>query len=337
MIGQAPAFWSRPGSWRGALLSPIGHVIGAITLRRMARPGAVIAVPVICVGNPTVGGAGKTPTTLMVLSHLKARGARPFALLRGHGGRLAGPVQVDPTLHDAAAVGDESLLLAAEAPTIVSRDRVAGARLAVAEGATHIVMDDGFQNPSVTKDVSLLVIDGAAGVGNGRVLPAGPLRAPLAPQIALADAVLLVGEGVAGAAVGTMARQAGKVVLEASIVPDATTIAALRGQRVLAFAGIGRPEKLAMTLAEAGIEVARLRAFPDHHPYSAGDIAGLMDEADDAGLPLVTTSKDLARLSGAAFSTFASRITALPVRMEVSDVAALDDLLARASMRSASR
>lgn len=337
MIGRSPAFWSRPDSWRSVLLSPIGNLVGGITLRRMARRGEAISIPVICIGNPTVGGAGKTPTTLMILARLKACGARPFALLRGHGGRLAGPVRVDSARHDAGAVGDESLLLAAEAPTIVSRDRVAGARLAVAEGATHIVMDDGFQNPSVTKDVSLLVIDGAAGVGNGRVLPAGPLRAPLAPQIALADAVLLVGAGTAGASVGSVARQAGKAVLEARIVPDATTIAALRGQRVLAFAGIGRPEKLVATLTGTGIEVARLRAFPDHHPYSAEDIAGLVAEADAAHLTLVTTSKDMARLRGPTFAAFASRITALPVRMEVSDPAALDTLLALASARWASR
>lgn len=337
MIGQAPAFWSRPDSWRGALLSPIGSLIGGITLRRMTRPGEAVAVPVICVGNPTVGGAGKTPTTLMILAHLKATGARPFALLRGHGGKLAGPVRVDPIHHDARAVGDESLLLAAEAPTIVSQDRVAGARLAVAEGATHIVMDDGFQNPSLVKDVSLLVIDGAAGVGNGRVLPAGPLRAPLAPQIALADAVLLVGPGSAGACLRPMARQAGKAVLEARIVPDATATAALRGRRVLAFAGIGRPEKLGATLAEAAIEVARVQAFPDHHPYSAADIAGLVAEADAGQLTLVTTSKDMARLRGPTFVSFTARITALPVQMEVSKPEQLDALLALADTRHADR
>lgn len=333
MIGRAPAFWSRPGSLCGALLSPIGAVIGAITLRRMRQPGTALDIPVICVGNPTVGGAGKTPTSLMLLAHLQAGGATPFALLRGHGGRLAGPVRVEPGVHDAGAVGDEALLLAAQAPTIVSRDRLAGARLARAEGATHIVMDDGFQNPTLAKHASLLVIDGAAGVGNGRVLPAGPLRAPLAPQLALADAVLLVGPGRAGDAIGAMARDAGKLVLRGSIVPDADVIAALAGQRVLAFAGIGRPEKLATTLTAAGIEVAGLRAFPDHHPYTPADIAGLLAEADAAGLRLVTTSKDMARLSGPERSALATRITPLPVRMALSEPAAMEQLLSLAQER----
>lgn len=335
MIGQAPAFWSRPESLRAALLAPIGGVIGAITLRRMAQPGVALDIPVICVGNPTVGGAGKTPTSLMILAQLTAMGARPFALLRGHGGRLAGPVQVDRQQHDASAVGDEALLLAAQAPTIVARDRVAGAQMARAAGATHIVMDDGFQNPSLVKDLSILVIDGAAGVGNGRVLPAGPLRAPLAPQLARADAVLLVGAGRAGENIGAMARQAGKVVLEGRIVPDAAAVTALQGRRVLAFAGIGRPEKLVATLTEAGIEVAGLRAFPDHHPYSPQDIAALMAEADAAGVQLVTTSKDMARLGGAAFGGFAARITPLPIRMALAEPDVLDRLLVQAATRHA--
>ncbi len=333
MIGQAPAFWSRPESLTAALLAPIGGVIGAITLHRMTQPGVALDIPVICVGNPTVGGAGKTPTSLMILAQLAAMGARPFALLRGHGGRLAGPVQVDRQQHDASAVGDEALLLAAQAPTIVARDRVAGARLARATGATHIVMDDGFQNPSLVKDLSILVIDATAGVGNGRVLPAGPLRAPLAPQLARADAVLLVGAGSAGESVAAMARQAGKAVLEGRIVPDAAAVAALMSRRVLAFAGIGRPEKLVATLTEAGIEVAGLRAFPDHHPYAPQEIAALIAEADAAGLQLVTTSKDMARLGGVAFTSLATQIMPLPVRMALPEPDVLERLLAQAASR----
>ena len=335
MIGRAPAFWSRPDSLRAALLAPIGALIGRVTLRRMAQQGVAVGVPVICVGNPTVGGAGKTPTSLMILGRLAATGARPFALLRGHGGRLAGPVRVDPALHDAASVGDEALLLAEQAPTIVARDRIAGARMAVIAGATHIIMDDGFQNPSLVKHASLLVIDGDFGVGNGRVLPAGPLRAPLVPQIERADGVLVVGSGLAGEAVGARGRAAGKVVLHGRIVPDAATITSLQGHRVLAFAGIGRPEKLAETLAGAGIEVVRLHAFPDHHPYTLSDISGLIAEADAGDLNLVTTTKDMARLGGPDFATLAARITPLPVRMAVTEPAALDGLLALAQTRGA--
>ncbi len=337
MIGRAPAFWSRPGSLAGGLLSPVGRVVGHITLGRMREPGIAVPVPVLCVGNPTVGGSGKTPTVILVLERLLARGARPFALLRGHGGQLPGPVRVDPAVHDARAVGDEALLLAAVAPTIVSRDRVAGARLAVDAGATHIVMDDGFQNPALAKDVSLLVIDGGAGVGNGQVLPAGPLRAPLAPQIGLADAILVLGPGAPGAAVGALADAMGKAVLQGAVVPDLDAIAALRGHRVLAFAGIGRPDKLAASLTSEGVEVVRLRAFPDHHPYEVSEIAALIAEADAAQLTVVTTAKDLVRLQGPAFAPWRDRLRVLPVRVMLSDPARLDALLTLLDARAMAR
>ncbi len=337
MIGQAPAFWSRRNSLMGWALSPIGALVGAVTLKRMAGPSTGVPVPVICIGNPTVGGSGKTPTALMVLARLQEQGARPFALLRGHGGRLAGPVLVDPQTHTAADVGDEALLLAQAAPTVVSRDRPAGAAHAVALGASHVVMDDGFQNPSLAKDVSLLVIDGEAGVGNGRVLPAGPLRAPLAPQLDRADALLVAGGGRCADALGKLARSHGKVVLRGQVRPDPAVIATLEAGTVLAFAGIGRPQKLADTLAAAGVRIGRLQPFPDHHPYQPSDIALLIAEAARERWQLVTTTKDHVRLADRRFADMAGAITALPVTMQLDAPEALDDLLRLSEARAAAR
>ncbi|MFG1426505.1 tetraacyldisaccharide 4'-kinase [Roseixanthobacter glucoisosaccharinicivorans] len=320
MFARAPAFWSHPHTLPGRLLAPIGWIVGAITLRRMAKPGAELGVPVICIGNPTVGGAGKTPTALALLAQMKARGATPFALLRGHGGREAGPLLVDPARHDAAAVGDEALLLAQAAPTIVARDRVAGARLAVARGASHIVMDDGFQNPSLHKDAALLVVDGAAGLGNGHVLPAGPLRAPFPGQAARADGLLIIGAGAAGAAVA--ARAALQVnVLRGHLVADAGDAAALAGRRILAFAGIGRPGKFFQTLRDLGLDVAECRAFPDHHPYTPAELSALHRDARAGGLSLVTTAKDAARLEAPEFADVRAHVQILRVGLELEDAA----------------
>src|SRR5271170_5688472 len=188
---REPAFWWQPGS--GALLSPLGGIYGIVAALRMQSKGRRAGVPVICLGNFTVGGAGKTPAALAVGRLLLAAHERPFFLSRGYGGRLAGPVRVDPAVHTAAAVGDEPLLLARLAPTIVARDRLAGAEAARRAGAGVIVMDDGFQNPALTKDLAILLVDGRRGIGNGRVIPAGPLRAPLETQISEADALVVVG------------------------------------------------------------------------------------------------------------------------------------------------
>jgi len=334
----APRFWWRPPGFASALLGPVGALVGAVALRRMDAPGGMVGAPVICIGNPTVGGAGKTPTAIALLDRLAARGARPFALLRGHGGTARGLLRVDPARHGAAEVGDEALLLARHAPTIVAGDdRIGGARLAVAEGASHIVMDDGFQNPSLHKDTALLVVDGAVGVGNGRVTPAGPLRAPLAPQLARADAVLVVGDGAAGETVAQAARRAGVKVLRGRLAPDPRAVAALRDAPLLAFAGIGRPEKFFATLAAEGLALAGCRAFPDHHPFRIGEIEALVAEAARLKARLVTTEKDMARLSGAGFAAWRGAIAALPVTLRLDTPEALDTLIAGAEARCAER
>jgi tetraacyldisaccharide 4'-kinase len=251
---------------------------------------------------------------------LAAAGERPALLSRGYGGELPGPLAVDPARHRAAEVGDEPLLLARAAPTVVARARVAGARLAVAAGASVIVMDDGFQNPSLTKDFSLLVVDARRGIGNGKVIPAGPLRAPLRAQLERADALLVVGAAPGAADVAAEARAHNLPVFEARLQPDEEFIAALGGGRVMAFAGIGDPEKFFATLAAAGVAVAATRSFPDHHRYGAAEAKALCDDADREGLVLVTTEKDLARLSGeAAVAELAARADALPVTLVVDD------------------
>src|SRR4029077_8312205 len=240
----------------------------AIAAKRLQHGGLDAGIPVLCVGNYHVGGAGKTPTVLALAKLVRELGEVPVVLSRGYGGKLRGPVKVDPARHAAADVGDEPLMLAAPLPVVVARHRADGVPMARSLGASVILMDDGFQSPSVAKDASLIVIDGNRGLGNGQVFPAGPLRAPLSPQIARTDALVVVGNGIAADAVAaTMAGQ-GKPVLRAYLKPDAASVAALGGKRVLGFAGIGDPARFFATLKASGIEVVRLRAFADHHPFS---------------------------------------------------------------------
>jgi tetraacyldisaccharide 4'-kinase len=327
---REPGFWRRDCALARAL-APAAMVYGAVAKWRMAGRGARAGVPVICVGNLTSGGAGKTPTAIAIARLLQAEGARPVLLTRGYRGRLAGPVQVAAS-HTAADVGDEALLLARAAPTVVARDRVAGAAAAIAAGASVIVMDDGFQNPALVKDCTLLVVDGAQGIGNGFVMPAGPLRAPLAAQLARARAVLIVGDAAASAnVVVARARAQSLPVMMARLAPDAAVVAALVHKPVLAFAGIGNPEKFFATLAAARISATVTRAYPDHHRYDAGDASQLLADAARGGLTLVTTEKDLARMQGDATAAALARASiALPVTMTFDDWDALRRLLPRA-------
>jgi tetraacyldisaccharide 4'-kinase len=325
---QAPGFWWRKSGAAAALLSPIAAIYGAVAGRRLAQSGARAGVPVICIGNPTVGGAGKTPTAIAVARLLIGAGEHPAFLTRGFGGRLAGPVLVE-TSHTANDVGDEPLLLWRVAPTVVSRDRVAGARHAIAAGATVIVMDDGFQNPALAKDLSILVIDGARGIGNGHVIPAGPLRAPLALQLERAHAVLIVGEGD-GAMPATKLP-----TFRARLQPDSAAIASLKGRRVLAFAGIGDPQKFFATLAAAGINAQIQRGFADHHRYRADEATALLAEAERRDLALVTTEKDLARMQGdPSLAALAARVHVLPVELIVSEQDKFRQLVLGAAQRS---
>jgi tetraacyldisaccharide 4'-kinase len=329
---REPAFWWRPGA--GQFLAPAAAVYGAVAAWRMRFPGRRAAVPVICVGNLTVGGAGKTPAALEIARLLLVAHERPFFLSRGFGGRLRGPVRVSPSSHAAADVGDEPLMLAGLAPTIVARNRVAGAHAAYLGGASVIVMDDGFQNPSLVKDLAIVAVDGRRGIGNGRVIPAGPLRAPLPAQIAKADALLLVGGPGAAETVAEAARDRGIPVFHGRFEPDRKTVAALGARKVLAFAGIGDPDKFFATLAEAGIEAPRRASFPDHHRYTESEAAALLAQAAEDRLVLLTTEKDLARLAGdARLAALAARARVLPVRLVIEQWDAFREMILRAVQR----
>ena len=334
---RAPAFWWRAAGWKAAALEPAAALFGAVAARRLRQRGERAGLPVVCVGNPTVGGAGKTPTALRVAAMLAKAGERPAFLTRGYGGRLAGPVEVQVGRHGAKDVGDEPLLLARAFPTVVARERAAGARAARASGASVVVMDDGFQNPSLEKDCSVLVVDGERGLGNGAVFPAGPLRAPLAAQLDRCHAVLVIGAGAGGASAAAASTR-GIPVFTGRLLPEPEAVAALQGRPALAFAGIGHPEKFFATLAQAGIAVAARRPFPDHHRYSSRDAASLVAEAEAAGWQLVTTEKDLARLSGEpALEPLRARSRALPVHLVVDDESAFEQVVLGRLSESASR
>jgi tetraacyldisaccharide 4'-kinase len=292
---REPAFWHRPSSWRSNLLRPLGALYGAVAAKRLQRRGIDAGIPVICVGNYHVGGAGKTPTVLALAKLLRDLGELPVVLSRGYGAKLRGPVKVDRERHVADDVGDEPLMMAQSLPVVISRDRAEGVALAKSQGATVIVMDDGFQNPAIVKDTSLIVIDSARGLGNGKVFPAGPLRAPLGPQLARTDALIVVGDGTAAGAVAAEIAAQGKPVFHARVRPDDGSVNSLHGKRVLAFAGIGDPARFFNTLRASGIEVVRCRAFADHHAFSDREIEDLIAEAGREALTLVTTEKDLAR------------------------------------------
>ena len=304
---RAPEFWQHRGPLSTALL-PAALLYDAIGSwrRRRARP-AQAGVPVLCVGNLVAGGAGKTPLTLALAEELIRRGTAPAILTRGYGGSLAGPVRVDPARHGYRAVGDESLLLATAAPTYVARDRAEGARLAVAEGAEALLMDDGLQNRSLAQHVRLIAIDGGYGFGNGRVMPAGPLREGLDAGLARIHGAVLIGEDRFRLA-DTLARRL--PLVRAALRPRADA-AIWAGRKVLAFAGIGRPRKFFDTLAALGAELVVGKSFPDHHPFTAAEIAGLLAEAEAAQAVAVTTAKDRLRLPPG----FADRIETLDVAL----------------------
>ena len=291
----APAFWGQPPGFLADLLSPIGVACDvAGHLRRVISRSYRAPVPVVCVGNLVAGGAGKTPVVLALSAWLLEHDVPVHVVTRGYGGQLRGPVRVDPNRHDALAVGDEALLHAARAPCWVARDRAAGVRAAVAAGAGAIMLDDGFQNPAVAKTLGLITVDVGYGFGNGRVIPAGPLRENLRRGLARADAmVLIAAEGQASNA-GALLRGCCVPVLSAVLAPLRGE--RLAGSRLLAFAGIGRPEKFFATLRALGAVLAGTRAFPDHHSFRVAELEGLRRDAEHSGARLITTAKDIVRV-----------------------------------------
>ena len=328
---REPAFWWRERSIAASLLGPAATLYGGITARRMAQRGRCASIPVVCVGNFTLGGTGKTPTAIALARRLIAAGFSPFFVSRGYGGRLKGPLRIAG--HVAGEVGDEPLLLARVAPTIVARDRPSGAALAAAGGADVLILDDGLQNPSLEKDFALALVDGRRVLGNSRVFPAGPLRAPFGAQLSRVNALLIVGpQSERCELVIEASRARGVPVFYGQLRADLNAISALIGQPALAFAGIAYPEKFFATLEACRIPVAVRAAFPDHHHYRPTEISALISRAECEGLALVTTEKDLARMRDepAAAELF-SRARALPVTMEfASDKVGLGDVVATA-------
>ena len=325
---REPAFWYRPSSWKSHLLRPLAALYGAVAAQRLRRKGFDAGVPVICVGNYHVGGAGKTPAVLALAVILRELGETPVVLSRGYGGKLRGPVIVDPARHTALQVGDEPLMMSSHVTVVVARDRVNGVAMARSQRASVILMDDGFQNPAIAKDASLIVIDSDRGIGNGQVIPAGPLRAPLPPQLERTDALIVVGEGDASRAIAAAVAAREGLVLAAHLRPDAASLAALSGKRVLAFAGIGDPRRFFRTLRSNGIDVARERIFADHHNFSETEIEALLKDADRDGLTPVTTEKDLARLrSGLGLPALARGIVPFAVTLAFDDGASLRKFL----------
>ena len=296
MKSKAPDFWWEKPSWKARALLPLSLLYGAISEKRMGRMiRPSVSIPVICIGNYTVGGAGKTPTAIALARAARQMGLKPGFLSRGYGGSIKSATLVDPAQHDSFKVGDEPLLLAREGMAVIAKKRIEGARLLEQLGADLIIMDDGFQSAQLTIDLSLIVVDSNRSIGNGLVIPSGPLRVALPLQLQQTDMILKVGKGKEIAPLLRHASKIGKRFLLAEIKPHKHP--QLIGQKLIAFAGIGDPEKFYRTLRSLDLNVVETVSFPDHHMFSEVDANALLSLAREKGALLVTTAKDAVRLN----------------------------------------
>lgn len=317
---NAPQFWWQLNpSWQSALLSPLGAVYGHLAAKRFQNePRYTSSKPVICIGNFTAGGTGKTPFAIELCKLLKEQGHKPGFLLRGYGGSEKGPVLVDPQRYSAEQVGDEALLLVRKGPTVISADRAAGAKLLEQQDISVIIMDDGFQNPALHKDFCIVLLDAKTGIGNRKCIPAGPLRMSFKKQLAKVDLLMVIGDGPAQERELKEAQSRGIEVERAAIRPVSAD--ALEGERVLAFAGIGRPEKLFATLREIGADVVEAKSFPDHHHFTKQDAREILKIAEEQDLLPITTTKDYVRLDGreeVSIAKLAQMVSVLEVEMKL--------------------
>ncbi|QXT39829.1 tetraacyldisaccharide 4'-kinase [Gymnodinialimonas ceratoperidinii] len=327
---RAPGFWHEPAGLLSSILSPLGALYAAGTARRLASGAREsVGVPVICIGNINAGGTGKTPTAIAVAQKVAARGVVVHAVTRGYGGALEGPVRVDERGHSAREVGDEALLLAAFLPTWVAKDRVAGAKAAVAAGAQCLILDDGFQNPGLAHDLSVVVVDAWRGFGNGRVIPAGPLREPVDVGLSRADLLLSIGPAPAQTRFEkAWGDRLAVPHMRGALAPLPTGLP-LDGLPVLAFAGIGHPEKFFQTLRDMGANLLATHALADHQPLSDALMTRLLREAGQRGAQVVTTEKDAVRLA----PEFRQQVMTVPVRLEAEDWTPLERELDRIMAR----
>lgn len=338
MVGDAPPFWWEKPDWRARLLAPVAGIYGAVSRRRLVKSvPPQVAAPVLCIGNFTVGGAGKTPTAIAFSKAALRHGLKPGIVSRGYGGKYKGLHLVDPENDSARYVGDEPLLLARHAPVVLSANRYRAANHLIEQGCNFIVMDDGFQSARLHVDFALLVVDSMRGIGNGRVIPAGPLRAPLIDQLRKTDALLRIGSGEEADFVLRQASRAGRPTYDARLIPSSAKL--IDGRKWLAFAGIGNPEKFFASVRQAGGEIVDTCIFRDHHLYLLDEIKTLVSQAERGNLELITTAKDYVRIATMPGLPEAvlGRITVLDVELEFDRKEAIDLIIKTTKERYRSR